>query len=365
MNDELTFNNTSAFVPATSLPRFVKLPKVRPGDKVSIVASSAQIAARFPHVYDFGIERMKVFFSLIAKEYPTTRGSGASLKERAADLMAAFSDAETKAVISLIGGNEQLHLLRYLDPEVLTKNPKPFFGYSDNTNFSLYLWSLGIPSFYGGCLFTEYAMSGKLNQFTENYLRRALFEGGEVEIFCSDAFSDQDLLWDEPKNLQFDYEYEPNDGWFWDGTNSASGILWGGCLESLGLQLKVGKWLPHPQAVIGTVLCLETSELIPEPWYVSDFLVGMGERGYLSNLSALIVARPKSRAIFVKEPPVADRSNYRSRQRETIIKEFRRYNSKAPVVLNVDFGHTKPQIPMPFGQKAIVDGQAQKVWLTF
>jgi muramoyltetrapeptide carboxypeptidase LdcA involved in peptidoglycan recycling len=332
---------------------------------VSIVASSAQVVESFPTVYDFGVGRIRDQYKLIPIELPTTRGAGASLQERAQDIMAAFADPSSKAVISLIGGHEQILLLEYLDPKVFQVNPKPFFGYSDNTNLCLFLWSLGIPSYYGGCVLTEFAMSGKMHEFTDRYLRLALFETGEYEIAAAEQFTDQDLSWDEPENLKREYEYEKNEGWFWDGTHEGEGILWGGCLEILGLQLQVSKWLPSPHAVEGTILCIETSEVIPESWYIFEVMIGLGERGYLSNLSGLLVARPKARALFNKQPPSLERARYRSEQRDLIVREFRRYNKTAPVVMNIDFGHTKPQIPLPFGKLGKIDTKNQKILLNF
>jgi muramoyltetrapeptide carboxypeptidase LdcA involved in peptidoglycan recycling len=353
------------FSPAKTLPAFVELPKLNKGDQVSIVASSAQIAAQFSHVYDFGIQRIKDIFGLNPVELPTTRASGSSLQDRARDLMAAFSDPRSKAVISLIGGHEQILLLPFLDSAVFKNNPKPFFGYSDNTNLCLYLWSLGIPCYYGGCVFTEYAMCGKLHPYTERYLRLALFENEEVAISPAEEFSDQDLSWAEPGNLRQGYEFERNPGWVWDGCKSGEGILWGGCLEILGMQLQVSRWLPSPEAVRGTILCLETSEVIPQPWYIFEVMVGLGERGYLSELSGLLVGRPKARALFGKQPPADAREKYRSEQRRVILKEFRRYNPSAPVVMNMDFGHTKPQIPLPFGKMARINAVGREVRLTF
>jgi hypothetical protein len=49
-----------------------------------------------------------------------------------------------------IGGDDQITVLPYLDPDLLHDNPKPFFGYSDNTNLLAYLWNLGVVSYHGG-----------------------------------------------------------------------------------------------------------------------------------------------------------------------------------------------------------------------
>ena len=94
-------------------------------------------------------------------------------------------------------------------------------------------------------------------------------------------------------------------------------------------------------------------------------MTGLGERGYLHNLSGLLLARPKARAIFGREPDGKDRPLYRATQREVLLREFRRYNKSAPVVMNLDFGHTKPQIPLPLGRSATIDLSRREVWFSF
>ena len=56
---------------------------------------------------------------------------------------AAFADPEIKAVLTSIGGDDQIKVLRHLDADLLRANPKPFFGLSDNTNLCIYLGNLG------------------------------------------------------------------------------------------------------------------------------------------------------------------------------------------------------------------------------
>lgn len=67
-------------------------------------------------------------------EYPTTRQMESSLQDRARDIMAAFSDPRIKATLASIGGNNQIKLIKYLDPQVFIDNPKQFFGFSGNTH---------------------------------------------------------------------------------------------------------------------------------------------------------------------------------------------------------------------------------------
>jgi len=87
-----------------------------------------------------------------------------------------------RGVLATIGGDDQLRILRHLDPEVLRANPTRFYGMSDNTNLALCLWNLGIVSFYGGQLMNQVATPGFLPEYTERSLERAFFDEqiGEV-----------------------------------------------------------------------------------------------------------------------------------------------------------------------------------------
>ncbi|WP_306298889.1 LD-carboxypeptidase, partial [Cellulomonas iranensis] len=115
---------------------------------------------------------------------------GATLAERAADLHAAFSDPEVKAVIASIGGDDQITVLPHLDRELLRAHPKPFFGYSDNTNLLLFLRELGMVAYHGGSVMVEWGRPGKLHPATAASLRAALFTSGPYELTPASASSD-------------------------------------------------------------------------------------------------------------------------------------------------------------------------------
>jgi hypothetical protein len=109
----------------------------------------------FPEVFELGLQRLQQLFQLVPVEYPTTRKLNSPLPERARDLHAAFADPEIKGIISSIGGIDEIKLLKYLDAELIKANPKPFFGYSDNTNLHLFLRSLGMLSYHGGSVMVQ------------------------------------------------------------------------------------------------------------------------------------------------------------------------------------------------------------------
>ena len=59
------------------------------------------------------------------------------------------------------------------------------------------------------------------------------------------------------------------------------------------------------------------------------------------------------------------RKEYKKQQRETILGVVREYNAKIPVVQNMDFGHTDPQISLPYGSTVRIDSKNQKISIHF
>lgn len=343
---------------------FTELPRLQAGDQVAILSPSSGLPEVYPDVYELGLERLHGVFGLEPKEYPTTRVLNAPLQDRARDLMAAFADPDVKAVIASIGGNDQLKLLKYLDAKVFRDNPKPFLGFSDNTHFMNYLWNLGIPSFYGGSIMTQFAFHGQMTDMTVRSIRHALFTGGETGLEVTEQYNDIGLDWSDPANLVRTRQFEPNDGLFWDGSADAEGRLWGGCVESLIFQSTTGIYLPKDEDLDDTILFLETAEDIPEHWIINYLLTGFGERGWFDRIRGVFIGRPK--AWERDKPHDAEwKAAYRAAQRQTVLRAVRTYNPTIPVVQNLDFGHTDPQVLIPMGNKARIDAAAQKIYLTY
>ena len=134
--------------------KFQKLPKLKVGDKVAIVSPSFAAPGVWPHVYELGLKRVREIFGLEPVEFPATKKVDATTKEKMEDLKSAFTDPEIKAVIASLGGDIQVTYIKYLEEfkDIFVNNPKPFFGFSDNTHFCNFLWLNGIPSFYGASL---------------------------------------------------------------------------------------------------------------------------------------------------------------------------------------------------------------------
>lgn len=342
----------------------LKFQKLQKGDKVAILSPSFAAPGRFPEVYKLGLERLETIFGLVPVTYPATAKLGASARERAADLVAAFSDPDIKAVIATIGGDDQVTYVQRLPAEPFVNNPKPFFGYSDNSHFCNFLFLNGIPSYYGGSLFTQYAMQGEMDEYTIGYIKHALFDEGEFELVASQTYNDQGLDWDDVSLLQTRREYWPNEGFQWEGNADTEGVLWGGCVESVDEMLRHGLPIPTLEQFENIVLMLETSEELPSADYVFRVMRAFGERGMLERVQGVLVGRAKAWE-FDKQNTLEQKVLYRTQQQETILRAVRQYNKEIPVIQNINFGHTDPQIPMPYGNKVRIEASNKKIFAQF
>lgn len=225
--------------------------KPRPGDRVAVLSPSAGLPELFPQPYELGLRRLREDFGLRVVEYPTTRKMGATAGQRAADVHAAFADPEIKAVIAGIGGDDQITLLPHLDGELLRANPKPFFGYSDNTNLLLFLRDLGIVGYHGGSVMVELGRPGALHPMTADSLRAALFPSGEYELTAAAASGDVNGPWDDPRTFEAEPELAPATGWTWHNADRVvEGTGWGGNLEILEAVLRaLREYAPDAMAV--------------------------------------------------------------------------------------------------------------------
>ncbi len=346
------------------MKQFIKLNKLHKGDKVAILSPSFAAPGKWPHVYEFGLKRLREIFELNPIEFPATKKLGASKGERSTDLINAFQDKEIKAVIASLGGDDQVTYIKNLPTEPFIQNPKSFFGFSDNTHFANHLWLQGIPSYYGASLFTQFAMQKRMDEFTINYLKKAFFEDGEVELKANEVYNDIGLNWNDPSTLNTERVYEKNDGWFWDGAKNSEGILWGGCLESIDEMLRHGVQIPTSEDFENIILFTETSEEIPTADYVRRVYRALGERGVLKCVKGILVGRPKAWE-FNKPNTTEQKAEYRKAQREIILKTMRVYNSDVPVIQNMDFGHTDPQICLPNGGKVRINSVDKKIFVEF
>jgi muramoyltetrapeptide carboxypeptidase LdcA involved in peptidoglycan recycling len=296
--------------------------KPRPGDRVAVLSPSSGLPGLFPLPYELGLRRLLENFGLEAVEYPTTRKMGATPEERAADIHAAFADPDIKAVIASIGGDDQITVLPHLDHGLLRANPKPFFGYSDNTNLLLFLRNLGIVSYHGGSVMVQFGRPSAMHPMTEDSLRSALFTSDKYELTSSNMYGDVSRPWEDPHTFESEPEMEPADGWSWhNGDRVVEGITWGGNLEIIS-------WL------------------------------------LMQQVPALLMGRARSWS-FEKPLSAQEKADFRQQQREAVLRALQQYAPDTMAVFDVDLGHTDPQLVVPVGGRIRVDGPARRIIVTY
>ncbi|MET9314863.1 S66 peptidase family protein [Kribbella sp. NPDC003505] len=336
---------------------------LKPGDRVAIVSPSRGLPEIFPGPYELGLRRLRDDFGLEPVEYPTTRRLQSTPEERAADLHAAWSDPSIRAVFASIGGEDQITVLKHLDPAIFQADPKPFFGYSDNTNLLNFLFSLGLPAFHGGSVMVQFGRGGAMHPDTERSLRAAMFTGGEFELTPAEGWTDHDHDWAVPENLETEPPLFPGTGWTWQGSKVVSGTLWGGCIEILDWQLAANRWM-LPTESYGGVLFGETSEEMPSSETVYRILRNFGERGLLARFDAVLWGRPKSSSLFQELTP-EESVAYVTGQYLAVDRALAEYNPDAVVVKGLDIGHTDPMLVLPYGGPVRVDPAAQRITVTY
>jgi muramoyltetrapeptide carboxypeptidase LdcA involved in peptidoglycan recycling len=334
--------------------------KLWPGNRVAVLSPSAGLPAIYPHVYETGLERLREFLGLIPVEYPTTRAEAADPRDRARDVCAAFADPSIAAVLATIGGDDQVTVVRHLDDDVLRANPKPFFGYSDNTHLLNHLFNLGLVGYHGGSVMVHLGRRGDLHPDSTDSLRAALFTEDWYDFAPAAEFYDDPNDWADRDYYASVPAMTPGTGWTWLGpTRQVEGTAWGGNLETISALLQVDRVLPA-EAYAGCVLFVETSEELPAATEVYRILRNMGERGILAQFSGVMVGRPTTYDFVAPRTPEARRA-YAKEQREAVIRAIEAYAPDAVLVLDVDFGHTDPQLIIPYGGQVRLDARARRI----
>ncbi len=341
-------------------------PKPSPGDRIAVISPGAGLPGLFPRPYELGLERLRKDYELEPVEYPSTRKMGSTPQERADDIHAAFADPDIKAVIASIGGDDQITVLPLLDRELIRANPKPFFGMSDNTNLLMFLRNTGIVGYHGATVMTALGRPVAMDQLTAESLRAALFTSGAYELKPAELWNDVNRDWADPATFDAEPEMRPSDGWTWvNADRVVEGRSWGGCLEILGWLLMADREIARDLSEYdGGVLLLETSEEMPSGEEVFRTMRNMGERGLLQRFSALLMGRAKTWS-FERPNSPEEAARYAAEQREAVLRAMRAYAPDTTIVFDVDYGHTDPQLVIPYGGIVRVDGPTRRITVTY
>ncbi len=338
---------------------FAKPPRLRIGDTVAAISVSSGLPALLPHRYAAGKRQIEETFGVTVIETPNALKDPDWLyrnpRARADDLHWALENPEVRAIFSTIGGNESVRILPHVNSGIIRKHPKIMMGSSDTTIALTAFVRAGVVAFYGPPVMGDLAENCGIRPFVKESVRTALFEAepSRIEFQAAEEWSEEFLEWGDPSLASRARKFVPSEGWQWlQGGARASGRLVGGCLDVLEFLKGTPWWIPK-KLWDGAIFVAETSEEAPPPTTVSYWLRNYGSQGILQRLSGMLVARPM---------------RYTREMTDSLYKEIRRVLAEfgredLPVVANLDFGHTSPQMVVPLGCRAQIDPEARRIAL--
>lgn len=342
------------------LSQLIKPNKLNPGDKVAVVTLSWGGPGIFPYRYEVGKERLESIFGL--EVVPTKH----ALKDpdwiyrnpqaRADDLMEAFLDPSVKGIFSSIGGDDTLRLLPFIDLNVITQNPKIFLGFSDTAVNHFMCLKAGLSSFYGPAVMTAFAENVDMHDYSIQGIKRVLFSSdviGEIPQ-NKEGWTKEHLDWATSSNQNIQRKLEPSIEWNFNGSNekSAQGRLIGGCVEVLQFINGTPLW-PKLEMWEDTILFLETSEEGMSSLALVRFLRNLAAQGILERVKGILFSKPGGPRVTTDHFAEYDKA---------LIQVFDEYSlPQIPIVTNMDFGHTDPMWPLPYGCLTEIDPKGRRV----
>jgi muramoyltetrapeptide carboxypeptidase len=322
----------------------VKPRRLHAGDTIRLVAPASSMDNLNEGVVNRGIENLtKLGFKVDAN--PNIRRKHGHVsgtpKQRAEDLMKAFTDKEVDAIMCVWGGWNSNDIIDLLDYGAIRRNPKVFIGYSDITILNVALLEkAGLVNFQGPAFVTfthDHLMEWEVADFKEATMTTA-----SRSLEASPTYIDEPLYYMHPEKKP---QEVPNPGWKTYREGKAEGTLIGGHLGTF-LTLAGTDYWPK---LDGRILFIESDEEDGPTGRIAREVRQLEQTGVFGEISGLMIGRI---------PSVAGLKDGDSL--EMILDEcLEGYDF--PVVTGVDVGHTSPIATIPVGVKAALDASAKKL----
>lgn len=327
----------------------IKPSRLKSGDTVAIVSLSSGIAGDHQYIWRTlqGINNLKQIFGLQVKVMPNALKGSRYLKEhpeaRAADLNEALVDPEIKGIINCIGGDDAHTIIPFINSQNIKKYPKIFSGYSDTTSLHLLFYKMGIVSYYGPALLTDFAENGTMDEYTIQHIKHCWFETHDSHnIYPAKYIRTNSGDWGSAKGkmrrgIMPNHNYE-----VLNGNGTARGKLFGGNLETL-LKVVNDDIYPIVERLKGTILFLETSEIEPSLEVLTKALNVILTDEVLAAIEGIIIGKP-----YLNR-------NYEC-YKNAFIKRIKQSNNQdIPILYNLSFGHNEPKMILPYGLYGEID----------
>lgn len=336
----------------------LKPQKLNRGDTVAIVSLSSGIAGDDSIVWRTyqGIQRLQEIFGLKVKIMPhALKGSAFTQQHpelRASDLNEAIRDREVKAIISSIGGDDAIRIWPYVDCEALQSFPKIFSGYSDSTTVHMMFYKMGITSFYGPALLTDFAENINMDSYTIKDIEKNWFNSELIgEVRPAKYIRPYGLNWNIENKATARPIVQQQGYILLQGRVDVTGQLIGGNLETL-VDIKDSELFPQLNDFEQAILFLETSEDMPKPDEFREMLFQLFEKGVFHKVNGIIFGKPFNNV-------------YYEQYKDEILTFFNVEPLKdLPILYNLSFGHNEPKHILPYGVAAQINCETKQFFIT-
>lgn len=316
--------------------------KLQVGDEVRIIAPSRSLKIISPHNIDYAIHALeslglKVSFGKHVNELDIFDSS--SVESRLEDLHEAFQDKNVKAIFTVIGGSNANQLLKYIDYDLIKRNPKIFSGYSDITALQNAIYSRTGLVTYSGPQFSSFAMQ-KGFEYTLEYFQKIFFQHSPIPIIPSTQWSDDAWFLDQENRT-----FQKSEKYWVIHPGKATGTIIGGNVSTIQL-LHGTSFMP---SFDDSILFLE-ADSITAGQCVYEFdrdLQSIIHQPHFEKVKAIIFGRFETKFGM-------DLHKLR------LIIESKRELKNIPIVANVDFGHTMPMFTFSIGGTCEIDAKTEE-----
>ncbi|EFX02254.1 peptidase u61 ld-carboxypeptidase a [Grosmannia clavigera kw1407] len=342
--------------------------KLEPGATIAFVSPSARLNDEMSAVMMRATAVLSGRGYRVRELFTPDTGIQSSIALRLAELRTAFSDPAVAAIICTIGGPSFNELLPALiaDTELqrtIRAHPKIVVGYSDITGLHWFLHALtGLRTFYGPGAIPELGEASSADDdasplaFCIKHLFRAITESRPLgDIPRSLTYAPKgDPSWRDPAS-SMPPGLAPTTGWSWLRAGKGQGRLFGGCITVMARLGGVCAVVPDWR---GRIVFMETQMGDDETSGILLHRVRAGiadliAQGVFDEAKGLVVGRPFG----------YDTEQLRKAYAGVIkglLCEGRLAEKKFPILFNVDFGHTKPMVTLPYDVLAELDSDKDR-----
>lgn len=308
-------------------------PKLKKGDHVRVIAPShslsPSIAEQVKGQAMEGLGKLGLTVSFGKHVEEENEFKTTTVEHRLEDLHEAYTDPNVQAIIPARGGSSISQLLKYIDYDLIKKNPKILCGLSDVTALSYALYAkTGIVNYYG----PHFVMLGasRIVDYSFDSMKQNLFSGEVFQLqphahYCQSAW-DRELI--------------VHEGFWIINEGKAEGKIIGGNFRTTNLILG-SEFMPD---FTNSILFMEENHVIDFRGVQNELQSILNQAGG-NKIRGLVIGR------FQKETGM-------SRELLSKIIKSKKELEGVPVIGNVDFGHTSPVVTFPVGGTARLEVKA-------